>query len=121
LPVRQAEGSIVAKLSALAASSQSARISLPTPATRVLRVCVHRSHAGSIGRRIEQRCAAPGRLVAAIERCAAAPSAAAGDPSVHFYDEVRALVDELRVQPHDRSAGEDLVVIEKRLLESRGR
>ena len=60
---------------------------------------------------------AAGRLVAAVERRATAPATAAGDVAVRLDDEVRAVVDQLRVDAHDRPAGRDLGVVEEAALQ----
>ena len=75
------------------AARVSAALSAPTaasaadPASHEVGVRVHRSDPCRIGRRLEQRSVAPGRVIAAIERCSPAPSSAARDDAVDLDDE----------------------------------
>jgi hypothetical protein len=75
------------------------------------------AHPGRLRRRVQKGGVAAGRVVAAIERRAPAPAAAAGDPAVRLDDEIGSVGDELAIQAHDRAAGRDLVVAEEAALQ----
>ncbi len=78
---------------------------------------VHRPHPCGVDRGIEQRGIPAGGVVAAVERRAAAPAAAACELPVDLDNEVRPVVDQLRVQAHDRATRLDLGVVEEPLLQ----
>ena len=81
-----------------------------------IRMRVHRAHAGGVRRDVEQRgIALGGGVIAAIERGAAGPAATARQPALLLDEEIRAVRDQLRVQPHDRFRQLDLRGIEERL------
>jgi hypothetical protein len=85
-------------------------------ATREPGVRVHGAHARRLGGRIQQGRVASGRMTAAVQRGPPAPSPAACDLTIDLDHEVRAIVDQLHVEPHDRSARLDLGVVEEAFL-----
>src|SRR5215218_9578492 len=82
---------------------------------------IHGANARRLDCWVEQVTVTTRRLVAAVEGRPPAPATAAGDVGVRLDDEVRAVIDQLGVDPHDRPAGSDLGVVEKRPLQLRDR
>jgi hypothetical protein len=62
---------------------------------------VHRPHPGRVASRVQQGGVAPGRMVAAEQGGATAPTAAPGQDALVLHDEIGAVDDQLAVQAHD--------------------
>ena len=81
------------------------------------RVGVHRSDASCFHSRVEQASVTSRRLVAPIKRRSATPASAPRDDAFGFDHEVRPIINELGIEPHDRAARLDLRIVEKVALE----
>jgi len=76
-------------------------------AARVSRIGVHGANAGRFCAAIEQRRFAASGMVAAEQRRALAPAAAATNLAVFLHNYIGAISDQLGIQPHDVEGGFD--------------
>jgi hypothetical protein len=86
-------------------------------AAREVGAGVHGPDAGRVGRRVEQVRVTAAGVVAAVQRGPAAPAATPGDPALLLDHEVRAVLHQRGVQPHDRAARLDLRLTQEALLQ----
>ena len=89
----------------------------PDALPRESRIGIHRPDPRGFAGGIQKPRIAPLRLVAAEQGRTPAPAAAPGHRVALMHDEIGAIVDQLGVHPHDRPAGLDLFLGQKRALQ----